>query len=270
MWPILYMNPTFMDEVGYDTSRFNPPAEGIALLLRTKATALAEVIVSRDGIPLFTVIQPVFADANPLNKIIGCTLKWTRIQKFVANVIEAMKFSERYRGANVGVFLRVGLVNYDDQLLFDSETYPEGTVEDFLAGEVTPLILENRGSESVVVVESLTGDKAIVVVFSFDPRKNNLTSSVSLIAGCIASLLLALLVYGRQVLVLSFKHGMEKATLYSEIKSRFIADMSHEIRTPLNGVIGTAELLAEERGISAPAAELVSTVQTCSNTLMGM
>ncbi|MGY6412254.1 MAG: PAS domain S-box protein [Alkalilacustris sp.] len=37
-----------------------------------------------------------------------------------------------------------------------------------------------------------------------------------------------------------------RAEAASEAKSRFLANMSHEIRTPLNGVLGMAEVLAEE------------------------
>lgn len=59
--------------------------------------------------------------------------------------------------------------------------------------------------------------------------------------------------------MLSFKDGTERATTISSVKSRLVADMSHEIRTPLNGIIGMAELMAEER-LSVNAGELVNTV----------
>ncbi len=39
----------------------------------------------------------------------------------------------------------------------------------------------------------------------------------------------------------------ELAEKTSQMKSDFLSNMSHEIRTPLNGIIGTAELLAEEQ-----------------------
>lgn len=133
----------------------------------------------------------------------------------------------------------------------------------------TPLVVENRGSKSAVSVVSLTEDMATIVVSSFNPRVKSLVSLMYLVAGCVASLLVALLVYGRQVLVLSYKDGMERATMISSFKSWFVADISHEIRTPLNGIIGTAELLAKET-MSVNAGELVNTIQACSKILLDM
>lgn len=69
--------------------------------------------------------------------------------------------------------------------------------------------------------------------------------------------------------MLSYKDGMEKAEVHSVLKSRFVADMSHEIRTPLTGIIGTAELLAEQK-MPKEAAELIDTVQACSRILMSL
>ena len=97
-------------------------------------------------------------------------------------------------------------------------------------------------------VVPLTTSKAIVVVCSFDPGVDSEAQRVAqaaLTIGTLASLLVALLVYHRQLLVVEYKGAMEKARSHSLLKTRFVADMSHEIRTPLTGIIGMAELLSE-------------------------
>lgn len=52
-------------------------------------------------------------------------------------------------------------------------------------------------------------------------------------------------------------------------KSSFLAMMSHEIRTPLNGVIGFTDLLLAE-SLTAHQQELVSTIRSCGNSLLGL
>lgn len=42
------------------------------------------------------------------------------------------------------------------------------------------------------------------------------------------------------------KEAKQKAEEYSELQANFLANISHEVRTPLNGIIGTAELLADD------------------------
>lgn len=266
MWPILYVNPGELDFMGIDMGS-GWRANAFDTVLKTNSTALTEVAIEPStGSPLFNVIQPVFADAYPRADIIGCIIKGTEISYFIFEILDGMAFSTRYPSASVALFLKVGEVH---QLLFDLGTYPDGTAEAFYAGTVTPSVVANRGSESTISVVSLTADKSIVVVSSFGPTRNNRRSLPALIAGCVASLLVASLVYGRQVLVLSYKHGMERATMVSSFKSRFVADMSHEIRTPLNGIIGTADLLTEEP-LSTNARDLLRTLQACCNVLLGM
>lgn len=72
---------------------------------------------------------------------------------------------------------------------------------------------------------------------------------------------------------LSLMEDAQKAVAASEqasmAKSAFLAMMSHEIRTPLNGVIGFTDLLLAEN-LPAHQEELVSTIRSCGNSLLGL
>ena len=59
----------------------------------------------------------------------------------------------------------------------------------------------------------------------------------------------------------------EKAEQANQAKSAFLANMSHEIRTPLNGILGMAELLAED--LSDPwQADMVATIRDSGRSLL--
>ena len=72
---------------------------------------------------------------------------------------------------------------------------------------------------------------------------------------------------------LSLMEDAQKAVAASEranmAKSAFLAMMSHEIRTPLNGVIGFTDLLLAEN-LPVHQAEIVSTIRSCGNSLLGL
>lgn len=265
MWPILYASPD-VDIVGFNVGSLPERADAIERMLDTNDTTIPDVVVSRvAGLPQYAVLQPVFE--GPL--IVGLTGKSTAIHEYFSSSLDALSFSERYPGGHAALFMRVGFVDHDDQLLFDLKIDPDYTGDDFLAGRITPMEVKGRGRESFTSEVALTKGKSALLVASFNPDVNSRSRTLALVAGCVASALVALLVYGRQVLMLSYKDGMERATAMSTFKSRFVADMSHEIRTPLNGIIGTVELLTEEN-LGPNAGELVGTVQACSNILLGM
>jgi len=67
----------------------------------------------------------------------------------------------------------------------------------------------------------------------------------------------------------------ERAARYSaeaanRAKSQFLAGMSHELRTPLNGVLGYAQLLAMEGGLSARQARGVNTIHQSGLHLLAL
>ncbi len=56
----------------------------------------------------------------------------------------------------------------------------------------------------------------------------------------------------------------------SRAKTRFLASMSHELRTPLNGILGYAQLLRMDGGLSAPQAERVDAMLGAGTHLLEM
>jgi len=61
----------------------------------------------------------------------------------------------------------------------------------------------------------------------------------------------------------------ERAEEASRLRSEFLANMSHEIRTPLNGILGLAEMLAEEEK-NDDRRENLRTIRRCGQSLLQM
>lgn len=65
------------------------------------------------------------------------------------------------------------------------------------------------------------------------------------------------------------KHGITDQDRENKAESMLIAKVSHEIRTPLNGIIGFTDLLKESK-LTEQQLEHVNTIQSASNSLMGI
>lgn len=62
----------------------------------------------------------------------------------------------------------------------------------------------------------------------------------------------------------------EAAQEASRLKSQFLANMSHEIRTPIAGIIGLAELLLDEAGLSSMQKDYGETIQRSAEALLSV
>jgi two-component system sensor histidine kinase/response regulator len=64
------------------------------------------------------------------------------------------------------------------------------------------------------------------------------------------------------------EEAQQRAEAASHAKSNFLAHMSHELRTPLNGILGYAQLLKRDAGLSAAQLENVSIVERSGEHLL--
>jgi PAS domain S-box-containing protein len=71
----------------------------------------------------------------------------------------------------------------------------------------------------------------------------------------------------RDQMLQSAKDTAEAAT---RAKSEFLANMSHELRTPLNGVLGYAQLLQRDRGLTTPQRESLDAIMKCGAHLLDL
>jgi len=64
------------------------------------------------------------------------------------------------------------------------------------------------------------------------------------------------------------RHAKESAEAATRAKSEFLANMSHELRTPLNGVLGYAQLLQRDAGMSARQREALDAIAKSGSHLL--
>ncbi len=66
------------------------------------------------------------------------------------------------------------------------------------------------------------------------------------------------------------RRAKEAAESASRAKTEFLASMSHELRTPLNSVLGYAQLLRRQAGLSEAQAKALGTIQTSGEHLLSL
>lgn len=252
-----------------------------------------------------SVAQPVFAQGNiSQGEIVGCTIAETsRVCDVVINTLKTFDFPQKYPDADVAVFLQsadgggiaatalvaaaaaveagatsqqpalASGVEYTGELLVDvSVSDLEWCIDPRDGAASVPPITAGRCAGSLTSVVSLTVSSDVVMVMSFKPRwyhRHHWMGMKVVILGCVASALVAVLTYRREVRLLAYRDRMEEAIIHSELKSRFAADLSHEIRNVLHGILGAGELLVEQT-MPQGAKELAATIQDCGLMLMGM
>lgn len=74
----------------------------------------------------------------------------------------------------------------------------------------------------------------------------------------------------RQQLIQQSQLARQEAEEANQAKSRFLANLSHEIRTPMNIVLGFAELMRQEGGLTAGNQQRLTTITTNGRHLLAM
>ena len=64
--------------------------------------------------------------------------------------------------------------------------------------------------------------------------------------------------------------ALAEAEVAGKAKSSFLANMSHEIRTPMNAILGTAEILAQDKTLPGEIAEGLATINNSGGLLLGI
>ena len=72
----------------------------------------------------------------------------------------------------------------------------------------------------------------------------------------------------RRYVEAELRKARARAEVAAQSMSAFLANMSHEIRTPMNGIIGFAEILSQDRGLSERAAGHVRVIHGASIALL--
>ena len=66
------------------------------------------------------------------------------------------------------------------------------------------------------------------------------------------------------------RRAKDSAEAATRAKSEFLTNMSHELRTPLNGVLGYAQLLQRDRGLTTTQREALEAISKCGTQLLDL
>ena len=75
---------------------------------------------------------------------------------------------------------------------------------------------------------------------------------------------------GRHERDAELRRAKESAEAATRAKSEFLTNMSHELRTPLNGVLGYAQLLQRDRGLTPTQREALEAIAKCGSQLLDL
>ncbi len=146
-------------------------------------------------------------------------------------------------------------------------------------------ISDVASNASEICVPMVHNDRLIGVIDCEDPRPNHFTTKDLDILKTVASYASAKIaevhaqaevlartndlenrVHELTAMKEELEAAKEKAEETSALKSRFVATISHEIRTPLSGILGSLDLLQDEK-LSGKAAGLVEMARSSGQTL---
>lgn len=167
---------------------------------------------------------------------------------------------------------------------------PDVTGLEFLAGAVVDgelptafVLITGHGNEAIAVdamklgvQDYLVKDhvnegrlwRAIVRAVSQRELRQRLTDSMRALAAANASLQQE--AAARKATEVELRAAKEAAGQAGEAKTRFVAMVTHELRTPLNGILGYAQLLRIEGGLTARQDARVEAMMQSGRHLFGM